>query len=84
MLNVNFVDTGFTSMMDYIVVWYWATSNGLRSNSQFPFQDNAVEVSHMCECTCSVFAPIFYNYHKFKFGIFWQEIVSFYLLCKEC
>jgi hypothetical protein len=82
MQNVDFVETGFTSLKDYIAVWYWATSNDLQRKNQFSFQDNVVKVSHICECLWSVFAPFFYNYHKFKFGVFWQEIVSFYLLCK--
>jgi hypothetical protein len=83
MQNVDFVETVSTSMKEYIVVWYWATNSGLQSNNQFPFQDNIVKVSHIWDCMCRVFALIFYNYHKFKFGIFWQDIVSFYLLCKK-
>jgi hypothetical protein len=35
---VHFLETGFTSEMDFIVAWYSATNSSLLSNSQFHFQ----------------------------------------------
>lgn len=46
--NVNFLETGYTSEMDLIVVWYSATNNCLLSNSQFHFQGILVVVCGVC------------------------------------
>jgi hypothetical protein len=43
--NINFVETGSTGRMDFIVVLYSVTSSGLPSNSRFCFQGKIVEGS---------------------------------------
>jgi hypothetical protein len=43
----EFVGTGFTGRMDFIVVLYSVAINGLPSNNPFRFLDNVVSVSRI-------------------------------------
>jgi hypothetical protein len=43
--NVNFLETGFVTHKDLIVVSYSVISNGLPSTNRFRFQGKAVKVN---------------------------------------
>jgi hypothetical protein len=47
--NVDFVETGFTSRTDFIVIRYSVTNNVLPSNSRFLFHVEVVEVRRVGE-----------------------------------
>jgi hypothetical protein len=57
--GVNFSKTNFTRHMNFIVVLYSVSNNGLPDNNSFCFQANAVKVKCMSESIYNVFAPIF-------------------------
>lgn len=43
--NVDFVETGFTGQINFIVVQYSATNKDLPKNNQFLFQSNDMKVN---------------------------------------
>jgi hypothetical protein len=57
---VQFVETCFTGLTDFIAVRHTATDNGLPSNTRNPFQCNVLRVSRVLEMLCSDFSPIFF------------------------
>jgi hypothetical protein len=45
--NVDFVETDFTRLRDFITLLYYTTTNILSSNMRFRFRDNAVRASRI-------------------------------------
>jgi hypothetical protein len=55
--NFDFVETGFTRRMDFMVIRYLATNNDLPIKNRLRSQSNVAKVSCICESMCNAFVP---------------------------
>jgi hypothetical protein len=59
--NFIFVETGFTSRTDFVVVRHSGTSSGLPKNNQFHLEGKADGQSYVTKYVYSAFAPISFD-----------------------